>query len=190
MGSMPFHLEKGVLGLRLDYLCRSPKAREHVRTRLEAGEDPLAVATDINIPGVGIINVLTDKRPAFAAKLDSLLQVDRTNPDPYERRSGDQYLADHAQLRPANNDNTGNRDAFAKYWMERRAQVAAELKTVLIQALKSDKHHVDFWWECSLEEGKGPAVKLVETEGAAHVMFMTDHGPVQPPDTPQREPLD
>ena len=30
MGAMPFHLEKGALGLRMDYLTRSPAVRAHV----------------------------------------------------------------------------------------------------------------------------------------------------------------
>jgi hypothetical protein len=40
MGTMPFHLEKGMMGLRLDYLTRSKKLRDSIYVRLMAGEDP------------------------------------------------------------------------------------------------------------------------------------------------------
>ena len=57
------------------------------------------------------------------------------------------------------------------------------MREVFIRALTSGKHHIDFWWECSLEEGSDPTVFLAETPGAAHVLFVTDHTPVEPPDT-------
>ena len=72
MGAMPFHLEKGVLGLRMDYLSRSPAVRAHVVKRLQAGQDPFEVAASIDIPGVGVINVFTDRKADFVAKLDAL----------------------------------------------------------------------------------------------------------------------
>lgn len=190
MGSMPFHLEKGVLGLRLDYLCRSPAVRAHVLKRLQNGEDPFVVAADINIPGVGNINVLTDRRDDFAAKLETLRQVDPTPADPYERRSGAEYRADQAQLRPANNDSTGNRNAFSGYWVSRQSVVADAMRSALMQALTSGKHCIDFWWECSLDDGADPTVHLMLTPGAAHVLFVTDHSMIEPPNTPARAPLD
>ena len=193
MGTMPFHMEKGVLGLRMDYLSRSPAVRDHVVRRLrDDQEDPFVVAASINIPGVGPINVFTDKKAEFVAKLDALLQEDPTPPDPYSRRSGEDYWLDQRELRKANNDGTGNRDKFAEYWLDpqRRAAVTGQLRDVLIAALTSDKHHVDYWWECSLEDGEPPQVTLQETLGAAHVLFMTDHSPVQRPDTPERKPTD
>jgi hypothetical protein len=179
---MPYHLEKGVLGLRLDYLTRSPAVQQQVLERMQAREDPFVVVTDININGVGRINVFADSRSEFKEKLDLLLAVDPTPPDPYNRRSGNQYQADHQALKAANNDNPGNRDAFIKYWMDpnNRAAVSEPLKDVLIAALTSGRHHIDYWWECSLEDGEPPQVMVFETPGAAHVLFITDHGPVQP----------
>jgi hypothetical protein len=193
MGTMPFHLEKGVLGLRLDYLTRSPAVRAHVLQRLEAQEDPFVVVTDINIPGVGTINVFTNTRSDFATKLDALLQVDPTPADPYNRRSGRDYIGDHGHLNRANNDNTGNRGRFAEYWLDpdRRQRVTSQLSQVLRSALDSTKHHVDYWWECSLEHGEGPDVMMFETPGAAHVLFLTDHQPVMPMSLDaERAPLD
>ena len=90
----------------------------------------------------------------------------------------------------ANNDHSGNRNAFASYWFSRRAIVAGAMRDVLIRALTSGKHHIDFWWECSLEDGSDPTVFLAETPGAAHVLFVTDHTPVEPADTEARAPLD
>jgi hypothetical protein len=179
---MPYHLEKGVLGLRMDYLTRSPLVREHVLQRMQAREDPFVVVTSINIDGVGTFNVFGDSRTEFKRKLDLLLNRDPTAPDPYNRRSGAEYEDDHRSLRPANGDHPGNRDAFVKYWMDpnNRNAVSEPLKDVLIAALTSGKHHIDYWWECSLEEGEPPQVMVLETPGAAHVMFVTDHSPVQP----------
>ena len=190
MGTMPFHLEKGVLGLRMDYLCRSPAVRAHVVERLQAGQDPFEVAASINVPGVNVINVFADRKADFVAKLDSLKQADPTPDDRYERRSGRSYWDDQQHLMKANNDNTGNRDNFAAYWFQRRAIVANVMREALIRALTSGKHHVDFWWECSLDEGSDPTVHVMETPGAVHVLFVTDHTPVEPSNTDTRLPID
>lgn len=190
MGTMPFHLEKGVLGLRMDYLCRSPAVRDHVVARLQAGEDPFEVAASISIPGVPVINVFMDRKADFVTGLDSLKEADPTPDSPYERRSGREYWDDQQHLMRANNDSTGNRDNFSAYWLQRRALVAGVMREKLIQALTSTKHHIDFWWECSLEEGEDPTVYVMETPGAAHVLFVTDHTPVEPSSTDTRLPLD
>jgi len=192
MGTMPFHVEKGVLGLRFDYLTRSPAVRNHVYQRLMSGEDPFHVAGSIRIDGMEdqIINVFLDKKADFVAKLDRLAAVDPTAADPYERRSGEDYFADQARLMQANNDNTGNRNAFAAYWFQHRAAVTDTLRQVLLDAITSGKPHIDFWWECSQEDGEPPTVVLVETPGAAHVYFVTDHGPVEDPNTGTRSPID
>jgi hypothetical protein len=189
---MPFHLEKGVIGLRMDYLTRSPAVRAHVLQRLQQQQDPFVVATNIDIPNVGVINVFTDRMADFIAKLDLLVQVDPTPHDPYGRRSGQEYWRDQRELRKANNDSTGNRDSFTRYWLDpqRRAAVTNQLRDALINALSSDMHHIDYWWECSLHDGEPPQVRIMETQGSLHVLFMTDHGPVEPMDTPTRGPVD
>ncbi len=181
---MPFHLEKGVLGLRLDYLTRSPAVRNHVLLRLLAGEDPFVVAATINVLNVGNINVFTDKKADFVRKLDDLLDQDWTDYDPHGKRSGQDYWQDQKDnLRPANNDNTGNRNAFAGFWGPRQHVVRHAMRLALIRALTSGKSHIDYWWECSLPEGSDPTVMVLETPGAAHVLFVTDHGPVEDPAT-------
>lgn len=190
MGAMPFHLEKGALGLRMDYLTRSPALRAHVVERLRNGQDPFDVAASIDIPGVGIINVFTDRKADFVAKLDRLQDVDPTDHDHYEKRSGREYWDDLQHLLKANNDHTGNRNAFAAYWFARRTIVADAMRKVFISALTSEKHCIDFWWECSLEDGADPTVYLMETPGAAHVLFVTDHSMIEPTDTDARAPLD
>ena len=183
MGTMPFHLEKGVLGLRLDYLTRSPAVRNHVVLRLLAGEDPFVVAATINVLTVGNIDVFTDKKADFVQKLDDLLVKDPTPHDPHGKRSGQEYWEDQRDnLRPANNDNTGNRNAFNGFWGPRQHLVRDTMRRAMIRALTSGKR-IDFWWECSLPDGSDPSVMVAETPGAAHVLFLTDHGPVEDPKT-------
>jgi hypothetical protein len=87
---------------------------------------------------------------------------------------------------PANNDATGNRDAFARYWFKHKKAVEAPLRQALIEAIMSGKPHIDFWWECTMEKGEPPTVVCVTTPGSAHVFFVTDHEPVEPDTTGTR----
>jgi hypothetical protein len=187
---MPFSLEKGVLGLRMDYLIRSPAVRANVLQRLQDGQDPFAVQANIVIPGVEPINVFTDKKADFARKLDQLVDADPTHPDPHHGRSGAEYVRDQWQLRPANNDGTGNRRAFAKYWEDRRQQLSEQIRLELIAALSSHHEKLFFWWECTLPHGESPRAEFRSSETAGHVYFLTDHGPAEPPDTRPRRPED
>ena len=172
MGSMPFHLEKGVIGLRLDYLIRDSGVRNHVLARLHNNENPLSVAQTIAVGSV-IVNVINDQKSAFAAKLDALMPG---------TGAGAEYLKKQSLLRAYNQDSTGNRSAFIDYW---KKAVVSDPKLIdvmrkeLIIALASGRE-VDFWWECSLSTGQDPTVKTaLELPEIARVLFRTDHGPVQ-----------
>jgi hypothetical protein len=192
MGTMPYHLEKGVLGLRMDYLTRSPAVRAHVLQRLQAGEDPFVVAGDINIPGVPTINVFINLKADFAARLDALLNADPDPPDSdHERRSGTRYLEDQRNLMPRNDDRTANRNRFEQFWRgHQNGSLTDQMRDVLVSALSSGREHIDYWWECGLPEGSPPQVLLFETDGAAHVFFSTDHRPVEPINTAITDPED
>jgi hypothetical protein len=190
MGVMPFGIDKGVVGLRMEYLTRSPAVRAHVLQRLQDREDVFDVQADITIDGVDPINVFTDRKADFARKLDDLLRVDPTEPDPHHGRAGWEYVRDQHRLELANKDSTGNRQAFAKYWLDRRSRVADQVREVLVSALASPHEKIFFWWECTLPHGSKPRAAFRETENAGHVIFLTDHGPVQDPDPGERPPLD
>lgn len=200
-GGMPFHLEKGVIGLRLDYLTRSPAVRAHVLARLQGpapGNDPYVIAASINIPGVPIINIFNDKKAEFFARLSKLAEVDPTPPNPNERRSGAEYLTDQGYLLGANQDSTGNRDSFRDYWVANKTTaVVNAMRTALITALTSGRDHIDFWWDCSLPDPAPQAapepptvICSLDSPHVARVLFITDHSPIQPPTTPIRAPLD
>jgi hypothetical protein len=184
MGTMPFHLEKGMMGLRMDYLTRSKKVRDHVYARLMSGEDPFHVASTIQVEGMNeSINLFLDKKADFVRKLDLLLAADYSKPDHHARRSGEDYFKDQARLMPANNDATGNRQAFARYWFRHKDTVSEALGTALTDAIAAGKPHIDYWWECTMDEGQPPTVVCVTTPGSAHVIFVTDHEPVEPDGT-------
>ena len=59
MGIMPFHLEKGVMGLRFDYLTRTQEVRDDLRSRLGAGADAFDIAS-----GISITWLAASERPA------------------------------------------------------------------------------------------------------------------------------
>jgi hypothetical protein len=192
MGNMPFHLEKGVLGLRMDNLMRIPDVRDHVLERLYDDEDPWYVATTISVGGQKI-NVLTDTKAAFAASLDVLDPGLAITGLAASVTLGADYLAKQALLRKLNVDTRGNRDGFMVFWNTKKNQVLVDqMRQELIIALQSGRE-VDFWWECSLPEGSAPQVKtLMDLPQVARVLFRTDHGPVTPeaPNQTPRLPLD
>jgi len=195
-GGMPFHLEKGVLGLRLDYLTRSPAVRNWAIGQMQAGANPFVLVASIPIPGSEeTINAFNDPKAEFIRKLELLNAADPppSPPDPWERRSAQSYWNEQDKyLLDANNDHTGNRNAFRDYWLNRLTpKLIAQARVALLGALQSGKHHIDYWWDCSLKEGDPPQVIHCDhMPGAAHVFFVTDHTPVEPPDTPTRLPLD
>ena len=116
MGIMPFHLEKGVMGLRFDYLTRSPEARQYLATQLGGGHpvDPFVVAANISIQGLQI-NVLNDDMTTFMNALDGLCALNNYRFDAHERRTGQEYQEDNNALEPRNQDTPGNRAAFVGY---------------------------------------------------------------------------
>ena len=193
-GGMPFHLEKAVLGLRLDYLTRSPAVRQHVLARLQNDlENPFVVATNISVPGMSTINALTDMKAEFTQKLNDLLQVDPNPPSSHhDRRTGAEYLQDqNTYLLPPNKDNAGNRQAFMRYWQSKMNQAlidqARQAFIIALTSLNSERTRIDHWWDCSLNDGTPPMIiTSLESPGIARVLFITDHEPVEPPDTPMR----
>ncbi len=193
MGTMPFHLEKGVLGLRFDYLTRDADVRDHVLARLQSGKNPFLVAGSINVRGVGI-NALTDKRAVFAKRLDDLFATDSTLLAPGERRTGAEYLEDDALLMERNRDSTGNRTAFLQYWIDggvENANLIDEVRQAIIKALVSGRTRIDYWWNCTEDDTPPTAVCSLDVPGVARVYFCTDHNPVEhPPTLPARAPLD
>ena len=107
MGIMPFHLEKGVMGLRFDYLTRSPDARPYLAAQLVGGPvDPFVVAANINIGGIHI-DVLNDDMTTFMNALDQLCALNNYRFDAHERRTGQEYQEDNNALEPRNQDTLG-----------------------------------------------------------------------------------
>src|SRR6266545_4443501 len=98
MGGMPFHLEKGCMGLRFDYLCRTQLVRQFLLAELtmNPNSDPFLIAENITIAGVPTtIHALTDSKTTFMARLEDLLLAEPAAPfDPHERRSSADYQAD------------------------------------------------------------------------------------------------
>ena len=140
MGGMPFHLEKGWMGLRFDYLCRSGLVRDYLLAQLQAGADPFVVADNIVVAGVPPIHVLTDPKTTFKARLDQLLAADPPQFDPHERRSSTEYELDQPDLLPINRDTTGNRAVFLAYWNNKKAacaDVVPDARAAMIKALEA-----------------------------------------------------
>jgi hypothetical protein len=179
-GNMPFHLEKGALGLRMDFLIKVPAVRSEVLSRLMAGDDLWTIAAAITVGSV-TVNLFADPQADFVAKLDQL------TPGGTE---GNEYLEKQALLRPLNQDSTGNRTSFAQFWQNALSQnpgLPDQLRQELILALDSGRE-VDFWWECSLPTPSSPQVKTsLDLPEIARVMFRTDHRTIVP-DEPGQQP--
>ena len=200
-GGMPFHLEKGVIGLRFDYLCRSGLVRDHIRARLAANENPFRMSKTLNINDIPI-DAMGDSKSEFKKKLDALLVEDPVLV-PEERRSGDEYLIDQARLLGLNQDTAGNRDGFVQYWATTapalNANLQSDLRQALIQAidsLDSIRQRIDFWWDCTMPDHHPPTViTSLDVPWIARVLFCTDHEPIdhdttKPPRGPGDEPID
>lgn len=179
-GNMPFHLEKGALGLRMDFLIKVQAVRVEVLRRLKAGDQLWTIAGAIAVGGV-TIDLFGDHQSEYAAKLDQL------TPGGSE---GSEYLTKQALLRPLNQDSTGNRTSFAQFWQNAIGEnpgLGDELRQQLIVALESGRE-VDFWWECSLPTPSSPQVKTsLDLPEIARVMFRTDHRTIVP-DQPGQQP--
>ena len=184
MGVMPFHLEKGVMGLRFDYLTRSPEVRQYLAAQLAPqGADPFAEASNINIQGIGI-DALNDDMNTFMHRLDDLHNLNNYRFDDHERRTGQEYREDNDALEPRNQDTPGNRAAFVGYWTWASGQKPAvknEMRRAMLRALNSatpgsPRPRVDHWWDCTLPDGSLPLVICsLDVASIARVLFCTPH---------------
>jgi len=196
MGVMPFHLEKGVMGLRFDYLTRSPEVRADLRTRLGGvGTDPFAVASSISIPWPGHPNISIDALGnnigPFSQALDDLFALNAAQFDHHERRTGQEYQQDNNQLEPRNQDTPGNRGAFAGYWTwacRTYAGLQEEMRQAIHAAVTSAKPRVDYWWDCTLRDNNpSRVITCFDLPLIARVFFCTPHlDPAAPPSPPSR----
>ena len=195
MGTMPFHLEKGVMGLRFDYLARDPRIRYDNLIRLLAGEDPFRVATTTRVPAAVSgrrIEAHTGRRHrhqchrrlrvVFGKKLDLLLSGNSYRYDHHEGRSSKEYQADEKRLAPRNRDTPKNRAAFMGYLTWAKGQyplLVHDMRQALIAVLGSSRPRLDHW-DCSLPDNTAPTVyTCLDASTVARVFFCTDHGPVE-----------
>lgn len=186
MGGMPFHLEKGCMGLRFDYLCRSQLVRQFLLAKLQAGGDPFVVAAHITVAGI-TIDALNESKGSFKTKLDQLETADPGRFDAEERRSGLEYDNDQTHLLPLNQDTAGNRYAFVTYWTNAKSNcsnVEGDARAAMVKALQAvgpgapalPKPRMDFWWDCTLDNGECPTVQCsLDSPRVARVLFITDH---------------
>ena len=184
MGIMPFHLEKGVMGLRFDYLTRSPDARQYLAAQLVGGPvDPFVVAANINIQGIQV-DVLNNDMLTFMNALDGLHALNNYRFDPHERRTGQEYREDNDALEPRNQDTPGNRAAFVGYWTWASGQSPAvknDMRRAMLRALNTatpgpPRPRIDHWWDCTLPDGSTPQVICsLDVPSIARVLFCTPH---------------
>jgi len=189
MGVMPFHLEKGVMGLRFDYLTRSPEVRDDLRARLGGGADPFAVASSISIPWPGHPNISIDALGnnigQFSQALDDLFSLNPAQFDAHERRRGREYQDDNNALELRNQDTPGNRAAFVGYWNAHAPPGSAlrnQMRLAMLQALnpapgeQNTRPRIDHWWDCTLPDGAAPQViTSFDVPHVARVFFCTPH---------------
>jgi len=192
MGGMPFHLEKGVMGLRFDYLMRCPLVRQFMLAQLQPpGADPLAIAKAISIPRAAggapiLINALADTMPDFMARLTDLFSEDSTQlPDDEEHREAYQYDHDNQVLDTRNQDTGGNRLAFVGYWtlaIQNDATITGQIRAAMLKAINAvdgpekDRARIDHWWDCTLIDGEKPRVICsLDVPSVARIFFCTPH---------------
>ncbi len=186
MGTMPFHLEKGVMGLRFDYLTRSPQVRTFLLANLGPGADPFVVAENISVPNAtgGFIQIkaLTHTIQQFKAALQDLWNLDQTQFDAEERRQPHEYQADQIPLDTNNKDTGGNRLAFAGYWtlaVATNPYLKEEIRLAIVKALTNVgpyRPRIDYWWDCTLPDGSPPRVICsLDVPAVARVLFCTPH---------------
>ena len=182
MGAMPFHLEKGWLGLRFDYVARSPEVRDFVIQQLRAGRDPIDLARNIQVSnalGSAGIDLLNAPIQAFKSGLTSLWGMNNYRFDDDEKRTAAEYDADQPALDTRNRDTGGNRAAFMGYWLNAiaaRPALKTEMAAALLKAFESKRERLDFWWDCSLADTDQPAVVCsLDVPRVARVFFCTPH---------------
>ncbi len=172
-GNMPFHFEKGAIGLRMDYLCRIPAFRATALAELAAGTPIFNIANNLTVGGV-TVSMFGDTLGPFVQKLKLLSGSDK---------AGNEYANEASLLRPLNMDTPGNRNEFAQFWIDAMAAdptLEDQIRMALIQALESGRE-VDVWWECSLPDNTPPKVQAsLDLPEVARVYFRTDHSPVVP----------
>ena len=168
-GIMPFSMEKGPLGLRMDFLARIAEARQNALDRIrgtpqQAPEDFWDVARSISAGSVEI-NLLEDDRSVFSEKLNQL-----------SPGLGDAYLEAQASLRAWNRDSTGNRSKFVEFWEGQRGntQLMETVTNAIITSLES-AGELDVWWEGTLPDNSAPDVAVsTEVAEVTRLMFRTD----------------
>ncbi len=189
MGIMPFHLEKGVMGLRFDYLTRTQEVRDDLRSRLEAGADAFDVASGISITWPGhpniVIDALHDNFNAFKQALDDLVALNPAPLTTHERRTGGEYQQDNNGLDQRNRDTPGNRAAFVGYWNVHAPLGSAprnQMGQAILKALnpapgeQNARLRIDYWWDCTLPDGDPPGViTSFDVPHVARVFFCTPH---------------
>ena len=190
MGGMPFHIEKGWMGLRFDYVTRSPLVRAHLLAQFSAANpDPIAISSSITAGGVAI-NALYDAKSTFQQKLDALRAADPGDIH-HEPRRGSDYDADQQHLLPRNRDTTLNRSAFLGYWTAALGgypNLKTELAQAMIKGLSAVTPHggarerMDHWWDCTLPDGTPPTVICtLDIPSVARIFYCTPHeGAVEP----------
>ena len=179
-GNMPFHLEKGPLGLRMDYLAKIPAVRDEALRRLNAQENPWDIGTALTVGDV-TISLFTDNRNVFAAKLNQLAGGTTVEIYGVEMLPGDAFLAEQELLRPFNRDSTGNRNKFAQYWQDAKTKnpdLVGAVREALTTALGGNVE-LDVWWECTLPDNADPGVHVsTELAEVRRLMFRTDHSTI------------
>jgi hypothetical protein len=178
------------MGLRFDYLTRSPLVRAHLLQQFQApNPDPLAISRNITAGGV-TINALDDTKTEFEGKLDVLHGADPGD-RPHEPRRGSEYEADQLHLLPRNRDTTLNRVAFVGYWtnaLNQYPSLSTEMAQALVTGLTAvtpvggPRERMDHWWDCTLRDGTPPTVICsLEIPSVARIFYCTPHeGAVEP----------
>lgn len=204
MGFMPHSLEKGPIGLRLDYLAQFQSVRDDVRGRLndylETGSEsyhPIAVMKSVqsNLPTSGLeVDVLDDSKSLFIKKLNYQLARERTiDPDWSHVGDGRHYVTHNSYLHEYNQDHAGNRVGFMGWWMGSRpanSGVFTDIASATVEAIDAGRPRLEFWWDCSLPHGATPTAEAVILDTIARVLFRTDHSAVTTTPLPPRDPLD
>ena len=166
MGGSPIGGEgkaRGVLGNRMEFLCKDADVRLQVEQRLQAGEDPFHVFKTISVRGIGI-NVKDDSKTSFKGKLKGLLGGNADK----EYEDADKNLLER------NRDTKGNRDAFFGWWWDRRElpNLREHMSGAVIEALQEVQpdETIEVVWDANLGAGDPEAD------------VSSDVGDPQPPD--------
>jgi hypothetical protein len=204
MGFMPHSLEKGTIGLRLDYLAQFRSVREHVRERLDSyvttknpNGHPIKVLQSVGSSNRSIeveVNVLGDEKAVFVKKLNYLFANEFTL-DPSWSHVGDgpHYVTHDSYLHEYNQDSTGNRLGFMAWWTGGRSKdsgVFDDIANAIVSAIDLGTPRLEFWWDCSLADGVAPTAEVVHVSSVARVLFRTDHSAVAHEPLPKRPPID